>query len=550
MSEEKQNKNAQLSVIKTGLLADIKDKGNKFLKSKYAKPVLITMASIMFVIIVFSIFVCINKFNVNVYNNVYVLGQDVSKYSSNELVEILTSKNSEKELDIYQDTESIYKLKSSQIDFQIDVTETVNRAMSFGRDGNVISNNFRILKSKFKKVYIEPVYKYDEEKLDDALKNLDLSIKDRFVDDSYSVDEAEAKLIIVKGKTGNTVDYDEAKSLILDSFKSENTSLILNIITKKPAELDVDKIYSEVKKDAKDAYIDKNANPIKFVKEEVGIDFSVDELKKELEKQENKEEGKTIVFSLSKVEPKVKLEDITYDMYNDKLAGYTTYFDASNYARGNNLAIALKYLNGKVVMPGEIFSYNEAIGDTTASKGYLPAAIFVAGRVENEVGGGICQTTSTLYNVVLMSNLEIVERHQHGLPVGYVPPSRDATVYIGVLDFRFKNTRNYPIKIVTSFSWNGTMNVSIYGTKEENEYEVVLSSQVTGTIPYTTKYNYDSGIANGERITVSSGVNGYTSEGYITKKQNGVVVSTSLLSRDTYSAQQEVVTIGTGNFGS
>ena len=138
-----------------------------------------------------------------------------------------------------------------------------------------------------------------------------------------------------------------------------------------------------------------------------------------------------------------------------------------------------------------------------------------------------------------------MERYQHGLPVGYVPPSRDATVYSPSLDFKFKNTRKYPVKIVTSFSYDGSLNISLYGTKEEEEYEVILSSTYLKTINYTTRYIYDESLPEGESIVVSKGVNGYQSEGYITKKLNGKVVSSSLLSRDTYNAQQEVIKIGT-----
>ena len=162
------------------------------------------------------------------------------------------------------------------------------------------------------------------------------------------------------------------------------------------------------------------------------------------------------------------------------------------------------------------------------------------------MGGGICQTVSTLYNTVLMANLEIVERHQHGLPVGYVPPSRDATVYSPVLDFKFKNNRETPIKIVTSFSYSGSLNVSIYGTKQNNDPEVILSQKTTGTIPYTTRYEYDSSIPYGKQVVTTAGVNGYTSESYITKKLNGQVISSGLLSRDKYNAQQQVIKVGTG----
>lgn len=546
MSDDSQIRDNQLEVTKTSAIENIKAKTKKIFFSKYGKIIIVSMAILFFIVIAFSIFVCINKINSKVYNNVYILGQNVSSYTAEDLVEFLNKQKLEKDISIYQGTDNVYSIKSSEIEFKIDVTKTVNKVLSFGRDSNIFKNNFDILISKIKKVNIEPEYIYNDEKIDDIIKNIDLSLKDRFVEDSYSVDEENSKLIIIKGKTGNSVDYMKLKQSIVDVFKGEEKSLKLEIITKIPETINVEQIYEKVSRDSKDAYIDQKSNPIKFIKEEVGIDFDKSKLEEILELDENKEEGKVIEFPLVIKQPEVKLADIMANMYNDKLAGYTTYFDASNYARGNNLEIALRYLNGKIIMPGETFSYNDAIGDTTSSKGYLPAAVFKGGMVEYEVGGGICQTTSTLYNVALMANLEIVERHQHGLPVGYVPPSRDATVYIGVLDFKFKNTRQYPVKIVTSYSWNGTMNISLYGTKEENEYEVILSSQVISIIPYTTRYNYDSGMTQGQSIVITKGVNGYNSEGYITKKLNGQVISSTLLSRDSYKAQQEVIKYGTG----
>lgn len=520
--------------------------------SKKSKIVFLSIIGvILFLCIIFGIFTCVNKLNNKVYKNVYLLGDNFSNKTSEEVVEIINNKSNElnlnEKIDVYQNGENIYTVKAEDVDFKFDVDKTVQSIMEYGRNSNLFVNNFKILKAKFSKVEIEPSYSYDGEKLDNVLKNIDLSIKDRFVDDSYSLDEKGAKLVIVNGKTGNSINYDEEKNNVIKAFEDSNKNTYdLNIERRSPQKLDVDKVYSEVKREAKDAYIDKSVSPQKYVAEVVGFDFDVNKLKELLDLPENKEEGKTIEFSVNKIEPKVKLVDISADLCKDKLAGYTTYFPAGSYARSNNLKIALSYMNGVVVLPGETYSYNNNIGDTTASKGYQAAATFKGGTTVDEMGGGICQTVSTLYNTVLMANLEIVERHQHGLPVGYVPPSRDATVYSPVLDFRFKNNRETPIKIVTSFSYGGSLNVSIYGTKQDNDPEVILSQTTTGTIPYTTRYEYDNSIPYGRQVVTTAGVNGYTSESYITKKLNGQVISSDLLSRDKYNAQQQVIKIGTG----
>ena len=544
VQEIKENATAEKSVVTT----------DKPRNKKIRLIIILIISFFIAIFLLFGVIVCINKFNSNVYKNVNVLGYSLGGMSKEQVKEILDKVNTDvksKKISVYQNSDEIYNVLSEEIDFEVNVSETLKNVMSFGRNGNILIDNFEILKALFNSKNIDVSYSYNEEKLDGIVKNIDLSIKERTEDDNYSIDEENKKIIITRGKSGNTIDYDTEKEKILSSFKGVGLqNITLDIKTKKPSEIDFEKIYKEIKRDAKDAYVDESSNPIKFVPEVVGLDLDVEGLKNELNKEENRAEGKVIEFPLKVTEPNVKIKDISSKYYNDKLSGKTTYFDASQTARANNLRVALNYLNGKVIMPGETFSYNQAIGDTTAAKGYMAAATFKGGTVVNEMGGGICQTTSTLYQAVLMANLEIVERHQHGLPVGYVKPSLDATVYSPVLDFKFKNTRNYPVKIVTSFSYSGNMNVSIYGIKEENEVEVTLTSQFIKTVPFTTKYVYDANLENGKQEIISKGVNGYISEGYITKSKNGTVISSSLLSRDTYNAQQQVVKVGTKNVAS
>ena len=134
----------------------------------------------------------------------------------------------------------------------------------------------------------------------------------------------------------------------------------------------------------------------------------------------------------------------------------------------------------------------------------------MSGEVVDGLGGGICQITSTLYNAVIYANLEIVERSNHQFVPSYVSASRDATVVYGSIDFKFKNNRNYPIKLVCSVS-GGVANFQIFGMKTPDDYEVEISSYQTGTTA-TAIY----------------------SEAYKILKKNGQVVSRELLSKDTY----------------
>ena len=199
-------------------------------------------------------------------------------------------------------------------------------------------------------------------------------------------------------------------------------------------------------------------------------------------------------------------------------------------------------------MPGETFSYNKTLGKRTAETGYKDAAGYAGGKVVQMIGGGICQISSTLYDAVVYANLEIVERHNHAFLTSYLGAGKDATVVYGNLDFRFKNTRNYPVKI-ESYMQSGIVTVNIYGIKEENEYEIEISTTILSYIPYEVIYENDSSLASGTEKVTQGGQKGCKSITYKILKQNGNEISRSVLSTDTYSAMNKYITRGTKKTG-
>ena len=144
-----------------------------------------------------------------------------------------------------------------------------------------------------------------------------------------------------------------------------------------------------------------------------------------------------------------------------------------------------------------------------------------------------------------MANLEIVERRNHQFITSYVPAGRDATVVYGATDFKFKNTRKYPVRIVAS-SKSGIATVSLYGIKEENEYTFSFNTKTVASIPSTTKYEEDPTMPEGTEKIKQKGTNGLKTETYITKMLNGKTISTTLLSKDTYDAMAKIIIKGTG----
>ena len=158
-------------------------------------------------------------------------------------------------------------------------------------------------------------------------------------------------------------------------------------------------------------------------------------------------------------------------------------------------------------MPNETFSYNKTLGARTAAAGYKNAKVYEAGQVVDGIGGGICQISTTLYNTVLRANLEIVERKNHQFVTSYVEAGMDATVVYGMTDFKFKNTRKYPVKIIASAK-NGVATVSLYGIKESEEYTFSFRTVTVSTIPTSIKYVDDPTLVVGTEKVKQKGANG------------------------------------------
>ena len=208
--------------------------------------------------------------------------------------------------------------------------------------------------------------------------------------------------------------------------------------------------------------------------------------------------------------------------------------------------MAAKTINGTILLPGETFSYNGILGNTNKAKGYKEGTAYVGGKVVKSYGGGICQVSSTLYNAVLYSNLEIVERYNHSYAVNYVPAGRDATVAYGGKDFKFKNTRTYPIKIEANAK-SGVVSITIKGLKEEmDKYEIVLTSTVLSTTPNATTYENNSSLPEGTEKVIQKGYIGKKSIAYkIVKNPDGTTKSKTVLSKDTYKPMNRIVQVGT-----
>jgi len=488
------------------------------------------------------IFALMNINNNKILSRIYINNVDVSGLTQEEAVvkikDITSNKLTEDMKLKYEDYETT--INANQINAKFDIENAVSKAYNIGRDGNIVVNNYKILMTNLLTTKIDLGLYYDDEKLENKLKDISSKIPGSVKQSSYYIEDK--NLIIVKGKSGVQIKKEELKQTVINSIKQiSNKYEIVPIPADKvnPDAIDVERIREEIYKEPKDAYVSKNPTTVHTHIDGVDFKISMEDAKKLL--QEDKKEY-TIPLKITK--PSKTIEDLGKEAFPNQLATYTTRYDVTNSNRSNNLTLAAKKINGTVIMPGETFSYNQVVGERTIAAGYKEAGAYAGGKVIQSVGGGICQVSSTLYNAVLLANLEITDRSNHAFLTGYVAASRDATVNWGTLDFKFKNTRKYPIKIEASAK-NGICKISVHGIKEETEYEIVIQSKVLSYISYNVKYIEDDTLEEGKEIVEQSGQNGCTSEAYRILKLNGQIISKTLLSKDTYDPMQRIVRKGT-----
>lgn len=476
---------------------------------------LITTVSVITLVIVGLVVALVLKSNnekndFTIKDGVHIAGIDVSGLSQEKAREVIEEKYKLNKDDlIYLCYENYtYGISIEQIEAKFDIDTAVENAYGIGRDDSSKKGIFSFLSnSNVDEEDIKLNLSYNKQNLRAALNNISPKLPKQVIQPGYYIEGK--KLIITSGSTGLSVNVDEMEDLIVKginrmSFKNSYYSIVT--ITEYPKDIDVDQIHNEIYQKVQNAYYTKN--PRAVYAEVKGVDFknSVEEVKQMIasEKKEEYEVALKITY------PKVTTDDLGQEAFPNKLATFSTHYPASNTNRTTNLRLAAKKINGTVIMPGETFSYNKVVGPRTRAAGYKNAAIYENGGVTDGLGGGICQITTTLYNAVVFSNLEIVSRQNHSFVPSYVTGGRDATVVYGAIDFKFKNNRNYPVKIRASVS-GGIATVSIYGLKTKDDYKITISSRRVGSYGGYTTY-----------------------KAYKHYKKNGKTVKTVLLSTDTY----------------
>ena len=445
---------------------ELNKKTRKKEKKRISKKTKIALISVISIIIIAFAFSTLFAFSYNQNNKIIsgisINGIDVSNLTVEEAKEKLKQKldsNLEKQ-NILITGEFETEISMSEIEANFSYEDAVNLAYQYGREGNIFEKNFNIISLKTNPKNIVLSMEYNEELYVQIVDGINLELPETATEYTYCIEDDE--LIITPGKDGKAIDKEKLITILENEVKTvevkSKEKIEIPLQDVEAAGIDIEKIYTEIHAEAKDASIEKN--PFKIVPHVDGVDFaiSMDEAKSIL--SEEKEE---YVIPLKITKPKVTTDELGDEAFPYKISTYSTKYVA-NANRTTNLRLAASKINNYVLMPGETFSYNKVVGKRTVEAGYKEAAVFVGNGVENGLGGGICQISSTLYNTVVIGNLDIVQRRNHSYLTSYVPAGRDATVVYGSQDFKFKNTRSYTVKFVASVS-GGVATISMYGTK-------------------------------------------------------------------------------------
>ena len=416
---------------------------------------------------------------------VYIGEIFVGNMSAEEVEAVLVENNWDEQVDtalrVKLPANVSFKVDSCLSGAKLSRERAVEAALSYGHDGNWYENLYRFLLNHIGPVDVTIVSQvidgsYVRERIAEGLSKLDKATQD----DSYEVDEKEEVLRLRKGAGQIQLDEEGLYNQIVAALEAGMEEINYTQLTGTIEMPDFQAIYDELAVEPQDAQFTETFDVISEVN---GCWFDTVEA---ADLWKAAEPGDLVEIPLKLTYPETTAESLRSMLYRDKLGSQTTYYTWSTDNRISNIEKVAEKLNGHIMMPGDVFSYNEYVGQRTAEAGFLEAGAYDNGEVVQEIGGGICQVSSTLYCAIMFAQLETVERTNHYFKVDYLDYGLDATVSWPSPDFKFKNSRDYPVKIVAYCNdEDKSLTIEIWGTDVDGSY---VEMRTTKLVVYDSVY--------------------------------------------------------------
>ena len=500
-------------------------------------------ALVLLAVVIFFGYGLVLKGGDTIYPNVFVAGINVGGMTSEEAVaavaDAVAASYSSATLDV-QLPDRTLSFTPDQTNVALDADEAIAEAMAYGRSGNPFSAvlNYFSCRSNERYIDLQTVLNLDTDYIRNRIDELAQEVETTLSPSKVDVNEAAGTITVQVGYPDRQLDTEGLYEAVYNAFMNSDFTTLTWDYQETPCELvDLTPYYEQYCTEVQNAEYDEETHTIS---EEVpGYGFDLEAAQQQLA---TAEPGSTVVIQMEDIEPEVTKLDLSSEMFGTALHKVSTKY-AVNSNRTNNLDLACKAINGTILNPGEIFSFNDVVGERTAAKGYLPATVFVTGGAsESELGGGVCQVASSIYYCSLFLNLEQVHREPHMYVVDYVDYGMDATVYWGSIDYQFKNTLDYPIKIQANID-GGTVNITFWGP-EELDFVVETDYEILETYPWTTVEQVDETKPVGYRERTVSPYTGYKVVAYITVKDLDGNVLESREVYSTYRKRDQVYVVG------
>ena len=383
-----------------------------------------------------------------------------------------------------------------------------------------------------KGVYLEPDGTVFRQKLSELAQTFSRPAQDA----SYEV--GQDSLTVTRELDGLAVTEANLEQPIRDALSSEADGAVYVDAAILPAQaLTAQGIHDAVAGSMKNAGYDAATDSI--TPEQAGAGFDVAEAQALLDAASP---GETVEIPADIQQPHVTAAELKEVLFRDVLGQCRTHVSGTS-ARINNVKLSAAACNGVVLNTGDVFSYNATTGQRTTAKGYQAAPAYVGGETVDEVGGGVCQTSSTIYYACLRANLEITERYAHRYVPAYIDWGMDATVSWGGPDYKFTNNTDYPIKIVATYS-GGYLTVKILGTNVDGTY-VKMTNEVLSKTDWETVYKDDETLPAGTEKVTTTPYTGYKVKSYRNVySADGKLISSTYEATSDYKVRNKVISRG------
>ena len=436
---------------------------------------------------------------------------------------------------------SMFTISGEEVGLSLNADEAAQTIYAFGRGVSFVDDEIAYIKAMLNKTELHDLSKakMDDAFVRDVVREHTKKFNEALIDDKCEVNTQ--SIVLVKGTGIESADEGAVYNLTIETLLSameEKTHLTREYIPQKTEqdEIDLDFLYNTIKVDPVSSVYDPDT--LSATASAYGISFDLLAAQALLARAR---EGESIEIPLVTLEPEVTEEEIESLLFRDLLATKKTNIGGTSN-RLNNVVLSSQAINGTVLNPGDVFSYNGIVGQRTAARGYKEANAYVSGKVVLEVGGGICQTSSTIYDCVLHTSLEVLERSSHMFTVSYLPMGHDATINWGTIDFKFKNNTDYPIRVEVIVEGRD-LTVNLWGTKLDDTY-IKIETERVSTIPFQVIRREDESVAPGKTKTETAGHTGYVVDTYkLLYDANDNLISRTKVSRSSYRSQDSVILI-------